>query len=854
MTRRHPLHGLDDDIRDHIEREAEENVARGMTVEKARRAALRTFGGMLRAKEDARAIWVPLWAGQTVQDVRFALRSWWRSPAFAGVVVLTLALGIGATTAIFTVVHSIVIKPLPYPDSDRLLRIGHRIGGIEQMYFSDGILAAYVSQTRAFQEVGAWDPDSLTATVTGLGTPEEVRLLIASRGLLAALGVPPVLGRWFSEREDSPGAAPTVLLSHAYWQQRFGGNREVLGRVLTIHGQPHEIIGVMPAAFGFQEPDIIQPLQADPDAVGGIFRLTGIARMKPGVSIQQAEDDVARILEAWFEASGVNGDRSVEWLPALRPLKQDVIGNIAGSLWVLMGAIGVVLLMACANVVTLLLVRTDRHHQEFALRMALGAHWTRLARSFLIESLTLAIAGGLVGVGLAYGGLQLLLVLAPGNLPRLNEIAIDPVALGVAVLVSVLSGLLFGLGPILKYARPQISTGLASVGRRLVGTRESYRSQTTLVAAQIALALVLLISAGLMIRSFQNLRGVQPGFSQPHDVQTFTVSIPRPEVTDPVRVTHMQQEIVERVRAIPGVDAVAFATRVPMDETTRWSSAITAQDPPETRRTPPNRHVRLVSPGFFHALGIPLVAGRDFTWTDHYERREVTIVSENLAREFWGSPSLALGRQIREFYDARSPWREIVGVAGDVYDDGVHQDPPATVYWPAGWTSRTFGIAGFQPRQVTFVVRSRRTATPGFLGEIGEAVRGVHSSLPVAQVRTLGQIYDQSMARTSFTLVMLAIAASMAVLLSGVGLYGVIAYAVSRRRREIGIRLALGAQPRDVLRLFVCRGLALTAIGVSIGLLLAAGVTRLMRALLFGVTPLDPITFMLVPVALVTVV
>jgi predicted permease len=412
-----------------------------------------------------------------------------------------------------------------------------------------------------------------------------------------------------------------------------------------------------------------------------------------------------------------------------------------------------------------------------------------------------------------------------------------------------MSGILFGLIPILKYAGPRIAQAVGASGRGTSLTRERHRSQNALVAVQMALALILLVSSGLMIRSFQTLRNVETGFMQPHNVQTFAVSIPPTEVAEPERVTRMQHEILEKIAAIPGVASAAFTTRLPMDQTDRWSSAIFAEDKPEDRPTPLNRHVRFVSPGMFQTLGTPLVAGRDFTWTDHYDRREVAIISENLAGAIWGSPAAALGKRIREFYDNSSPWREIVGVAGNVHDDGVHQAPPATVYWPAT-TSRTFGMAGFQPRRVTVAIRSERAGTESLLDEIGEALRSVDANLPLAQVRTLGEVYDQSMTRTSFTLVMLAIAGAMALLLGLFGIYGVISYAVSQRRREIGIRLALGAQAREVQRLFVRRGLALVSVGLAIGLGGAVASTRLMQSLLFGISPLDPITFTAMPIVL----
>jgi predicted permease len=364
----------------------------------------------------------------------------------------------------------------------------------------------------------------------------------------------------------------------------------------------------------------------------------------------------------------------------------------------------------------------------------------------------------------------------------------------------------------------------------------------------MSLALVLLVSAGLLIRSFVALRHVAPGFTEPARVQTFGISIPVSVVADPARVMRMQHDVVDRIAAIPGVASVAFTTRLPMDPSDRWSAAITAEGVADDGRTPPNRQVKVISPGMFQTLGTPLVAGRDFTWIDLDDLRDVAIVSENLAREIWGTPAGALGKRIREYYNAKGPWREIVGVAGDVYDDGAHQRPPATIYWPAQLHAGQ--PAGYEPRRVSVVIRTARAGTESLLKEVHAAVWSVHASVPLAQVRTLNDVYEESMAQTSFTLVMLAIAGTMALLLGIFGLYGVLSYAVSQRRREIGIRLALGAQPREIRRLFLRRGLVLTAVGVAIGLAGAAGFSRIIQSLVFGISPVDPITFTAVPIVL----
>jgi predicted permease len=750
-----------------------------------------------------------------------------------------LALGIGATTLMFSVVNGVLLNPLPYPDSGALVRISHLIGGKDLPWFSDVIYLTYADNSQTMQDVGVWMGET-TATITGLGDPEEVHTLTASQSLLTVLGVQPEFGRWFSKAEDAPGAADAVMLTHAYWYRTFGGDRGILARALTINGRHHQIVGVMPATFRFgQEFDLIVPLRIDRGRPVPGFRLEGVARLKPGVTLTQANADAGRIVRLWLTATGPKDPAFLaRYAAALRPLKQDVVGTIGRTLWVLMATIGMVLLMACANVANLLLIRAEARRQEFAIRAALGAGWTRLARQLLAESLTLAVLGGIVGTGLAYGGLRVLIALGPENLPRLSELSIDANVLGFALAASLLSGLLFGVIPIIKYARPQLAHAMAAGGRGIGLTREGQRSQQALVAIQIAGALVLLVSAGLMIRSFYALRGVEPGFVNPEHVQTFSVSIPETVVAEPQRVMRMQHDILDNIARIPGVSSASFANRLPAGPG-RASTALAAHDIPDDGKTPPNRHLKTISPGMFQTLGIPIVAGRDFTWTDLQEGRPLAIVSANLAREYWGSPDAALGKRIREYYGPRDAWREVVGVSGDVYDDGAHQAPPETVYFPE-----------LEPRRVAVIIRTERAGTAGLLAQAQEAVWSVHRTLPLSDVRTLDDVFAESLARTSFTLVMLAVAGGMALLLGIFGLYGVLSYAVSQRRPEIGIRLALGAQPHEIRRLFLRRGLMLTAVGVTIGLAAAKLFVPVLQSLLFGIEPFDPLTFTATPLVL----
>ena len=783
-------------------------------------------------------------------QVKHILRRLARTPGFAAMVLLTLAVGIGANSAIFSVISGVLLKPLPYRDPEALIGVWHAapgIGFMGDLNCSPTMYFTYREQNRTFQEFGLWSNGA--ASVTGLGEPEQVRTLLVTYGTLQALGVQPALGRWFSEAEDKPGAPDIVLLTHGYWQRRFGGDPHAIGRTVTVDSKPHRVIGVMPADFQFQNanPDLILPERFDRNKVFlGNFSYQGIARLKPGVSLQQADADVARMLPIWLKQwpAPPGFDRAIfeniHIGPALRPLKRDVVGDIGKALWVLMGTIGIVLVIACANVANLLLVRAEGRQHELAIRAALGAGWGRIARDLLAESLMLGAIGGVLGLGLAFAGLRLLIAIGPQTLPRLTEIRIDPLVLAFTLAVSLLAGLLFGMVPAIKYAGPHLSTALRGGGRTLSQSRERHRARNVLVVVQVGLAFVLLVASGLMIRTFQALRNVRPGFTGPGSIQMMRISIPEAQVREGERVVRMQQDILNKLTSIPGVTSAAFASSAPM-EGFNWSDVLFAEDKTYAEgQIPPIRRYKVVSPGFFKTTGTPLIAGRDFTWTDLYDHRRVAMVSENMAREIWGNPGAALGKRVRE--GAADPWREIVGVAGDVYDDGVQKIPPKTVFWPALMGSFV-GDPIHISRSSTFLIRSNRAATSGFLSEVRGAVWAVNPNLPLALVRTLQEVYEKSMARTSFTLIMLAIAGAMALLLGIVGIYGVISYSVSQRTREIGIRMALGAQHAALKRMFVWQGLLLAGMGLTCGLAAAVGLTRLMSSLLFEIRPLDPATY-----------
>ena len=844
----------------HLELLVERYVRSGMTPEAADTAARRQLGSTLLVREEVHQMNSIGWLERLTADLRVASRMLRRNAGFALAAIGTLALGISATTAIFSVVNAVMIRPLPYPQPDALVGIWHsaQFQGVTSgnIRLSSTMYLAYREHNQTFQEFGVWH--SGAANVTGVGEPDEVRTLVVTYGTLNAIGVVPTLGRWFSPADDTAGTTETVILSYGYWQRRFGGDSAAVGRTITIDSRPREVIGVMPQGFRFlhADPEVILPQRFAGNQLqpNDVHAFVGIARLKPGVSLQQANADVRRMLPIWITQYGTSGPvlRAARFEPSLRPAKEDVIGDVGSVLWMLMGTIGIVLLIACANVANLLLVRAESRHQELAIRAALGAGWGRIAHQLLVESVTLGVLGGALGLAFAYGGLQILAAIAPANLPRVADISIDPVVLTFTLAVSLLSGLLFGLIPVLKYAGPTMSGALRGPlhggSRTLSQGRERHRSQNALVVAQVGLAVVLLVAAGLMIRTFDALRKVRPGFAQPETVQMLRLSIPEAQVAEPERVVRMQQDIAERIAAIPGVESAAFATAMPLEMEFENNVPVTAEHKTYDQGIRPLRRSTSVSPGLFRTLGTPVLAGRDFTWSDIYDQRPVAVVSENMAREMWGAPSDALGKRIH--MGAVGDWHEIIGVVGDVYDSGVHQKAPAIVYWRAG-VQRLSGASGpFVPRAATFAIRSERAGTDDLAMRISEAVWAINPSLPLARVQTLAEVYSQSMSRTSFTLVMLALAGSMALALGIVGIYAVLSYVVSQRRREVGIRLALGAQPGELRRKFVRHGLVLAGVGIVTGLLAAAGLTPLLSSLLFGVGPLDPVTYTGVPILL----
>ena len=791
------------------------------------------------------------------RDARYVLRSLQRRPAFAFAAIVTLALGIGATTAIFSVVYSVLIKPLPYPNPDELVMIRHSTAPLytNDITTSTSMYFTYRAESRTLAEIGLYGDGG--ETLTRVDGTERVRSLRVTHGVLESLGVQPLRGRWFTEQETGPkpeGPAP-VILSYAFAQSHFGGDAAALGQELQVNGRQAQVVGIMPRDFRFLDMsppfDIIVAVPLDPTQGNiGTFNFHALGRLKPGVTPEQAGADLQRMIPIWLGAwpmlEGLTQTReAIEgWhiKPVVRSLKTDLVGGVASALWVLMGAIGAVLLIACANIANLTLVRADARRPELAVRAALGAVPARLARELLVESLVIGVLGGALGLALAYVGLELLVAIGPRNLPRLEEIAVHPPVLAFTIAVSLASTLAFGLIAALKHA---LRADLSAFGgmRASSGSRERSTTRSALVVVQVALALVLVVSAVLMIRTFEALRDVHPGFVDAASIQTVRTWAPNQLARDQKQTVRMEHEILDKIAALPGVTSAGFTNVLPMENGPFiWSSYVVVDGRPTAPgESAPGRRFKWVSPGYLGAMGTRIVAGRDFTWADIEAGGRVALISEDFARELGREPADALGLRIRPPIES-DDWREVIGVVQGVKEDQLYAEAPSIVYWPA-LMENALGYREFTYPAMAFTVRSNRAGTASLNNEIRQAVWSVNRDVPIALERRMIELYAGSLARTSFALVMLAIAGAMALALGLVGIYGVIAYVVSQRSREIGIRMALGAERSQVRTMFVRQGLALSGVGLAIGVVAALGLTRLMSSLLFGIKPTDVVAY-----------
>ena len=763
--------------------------------------------------------------GDLVQDVRTALRGFRRAPGFAIVAIVTLALGIGANTAIFSVVDAVLLRPLPYRNPDELVAVW---GGTLGEFLRIGELS------RSYQSIGAHRTESIG--LSGDGEPERIDGASITAGLFPTLGIAPALGRSFAAGENEERAERVVILSDALWRRRYGGDSAVVGRTVTVNGFPHTVIGVMPAGFHYpaRTSDVWIPIPYPRSNAGQMWGWGGhriTARLAPGSSALTAQSELRAI------SKQIRRDNPV-WDPGedygktaeVVPLQERAVGGVRPTLILLLAVVGAVLLIACANVANLLLVRATAREKELAIRSALGGGRGRLVRQLMTESIVLSAFGGLAGVVFAWAGLRVLVAMLPPAMPRAAEIVIDARVLGFTAALSLFTGIIFGLVPAMRSAGSSLLGTLTESGRGTSRGRSHQRLSNGLVIAEIALAVVLVASAGLLVRSFVELGRVDPGFA-PNHLVVARVSAPEKAYTDPARMRGLFDRILERVATFPGVESAAAVNPLPLrDPLNGLAIRVQGQHEDLGRTLPSADHYQMITPGYIRAMGIPLLSGRAFTDADRPGSPDVVLVSESIARRFWPDGD-AVGKRIG--YPWPSPWLTIVGVVKDVKVDSLNSGPTTAVYRP---------FAQSPIPAMTVVIRT--TARPGEIASLLRATVGeLDPTVPVSDVAAMDDVVASSMARPRFAMALLSAFAAIALLLGTIGIYGVIAYAVSQRTREIGVRMALGATPTDALWMVIRRGAALTAAGVTLGTLAALGATRLLAGLLYGVSPTDPATF-----------
>jgi predicted permease len=775
------------------------------------------------------------------QDLRYGVRMLLKNRGFTLVAILTLALGIGANTAIFSVVNAVVLRPLPYPNAERLVRCDWQlekgdIGAVTALVF-----AYWKEHTRAFEAAAGYAGINSGFNLAGGAEARRVRGLQVSEGFFRVLGVGPVIGRGFLPEEDRPQGPQVAIISDSLWRSYFGGDPTLVGKEMILNGRRHTIIGILPSSFQFESPiEVLLPLQARADVRDDGQNTVMIARLKTGITREQAQMEVSQLLPEFrreFPRHLREGERGMR----LDAYHQTVVGSTSQTLWLLFGAVGFVLLIACANVANLLLARATARKGEIAIRLALGASRWRITRQLLTESWLLAISGSLLGLLVALWSVPALLALAPPGLPRLEEVNLDYQAVLFAVGASLLTSLLFGIAPALRAARLDVNEAVKSSSGRSSAGRLDSRVRGLLVVSEIALSLVLLVGAALLIKSFLKLRAVEIGFD-PHQVTTAQASLTSEKYQTTAQVWAFEQQVLQRISSLPGVIAAATSSNVPLERGLRMGVRFETPSGSVVQTV----QIRAISPQYFRALGIPVSRGREFSEADHQASAPVVIINETLARRHWPDRH-PIGEQITR----QGQQQQIVGVARDIKEIGLDKEVEPTVYLPVSQVSDGLMRMMNGWFLTSWIVR---TSGPIDLADVlRQAVKEADPQMPLANVRPLTQIISASYASRQFMLLVMGIFGSLALLLTAVGIYGVLSYQVSQRTNEIGIRMALGAEPRDVLKLVVGQGMRLALAGVAIGLIASYGLTRLIANLLFDVSPTDPATFTVIALLLATV-
>jgi predicted permease len=834
---------LDNEMRAHLAMLVDEKIATGLSPEQAQRNALIEFGGVDQVKEQVRDVRMGAMIEQVWQDGRYAARVLRKNPGFTAIVVITLALGIGVNTAIFSLVDGILLRPLPYDQPDRLVRLvqSQRQIGLEAWNLSQASFAALRDNTHSLEAVAAYSTSG--ANLTGDGDPERVSLGTVSADFFKVLGLPPILGRAFRAGEDTPGNNGVCVISFGFWQRRFAGDSNIIGRSLNLSSTAIEVVGVMPAGFSFPRPEteIWIPLALNPTRTAPYF-LRAIARLAPGVSPSEAETETTAVL--WDYArqhpdigeSRVPLDQGSALKTMVTPLKEVMVGATQKPLLILLCAVGLVLLIACANVANLLLARATSRVREIAVRFALGATPSRVARQLLTESLVLALIGGAGGVMLAWLGVRMLGRMPTDGIPRIEAVTVDVRVLAFTAGLALLTGLLFGLMPALRAYRMGMVAAMHEGGR---GGTSSRRSNSVLVAAQFALSFVLLIGAGLLLKSFQRLQSVDLGFN-PEKLLTMVVSLPARKYSKPDQSLQFYQGLIDRLRSLPGVRAAGLTTNIPFVGDDNTDNFIVEGHEPGTGDEGVQGQLLSMTPGNLQAMGIPLLRGRDFLEADKSNSQLVAIVDETLARMYWPDGD-AVGKRVETTGDMQ--WMTIVGVVGGIKQDGFAEKLQPHIYAPLAQT----------PTQLVKLVIKTDGPPNSTIGAVRTVVSGLDPDIPVYSIRSMNDVIGRTLNSQRLTNLLLTSFSVLALLLAAVGIYGTMSLYVGSRKNEFGIRLALGAQPRVLLRLVLREGMLLIAAGIAIGVGGALVLTRAIASLLFEVSPTDPVVFTGVPLLLVFV-
>jgi predicted permease len=849
---------LDRDIRDHLEEETEDNIARGMSPEEARHAAVRKFGNVTRVKEDVGEIWSVVWLEQLWQDVYYALRVLRKSPGFAAIAILTLALGIGANTSLFSVVNGVLLNPLPYPHSDQVVTVAEWFPKYGEGAISYPDFLDWARLNHTFASLAAYRRDGFN--LTGQGDAEQVTATEVSASFFSLLGVNPILGRTFSSAEDQLGGPPAVILSGGFWKSKFGSSPDIIGKGLSLDGTDYTVVGVIPESFyfccswtEFRLSDVYVTIGASKDPAVRDRRMTpsiwAVGRMKPGVTLAQARadmDGVARSLAVTYP--DIDRDLGI----VVTPLKQVMVRDIRPLLLVLLAAVGFVLLIACVNVSNLLLARSAARGREFAVRGALGASRIRIVRQLLTETILLGMAGGALGLLLAWWGTRAVLAALPSALPSADGVQLDPRVLLFTVGVSLLAGVLFGLAPALKTSRPDLHETLKEGGRGSSGTR--YRTQNILVIVEMALAVVLLVGAGLTIRTLVGLWSVNPGFD-PHSVLSFRVGLP-PSISnaDTGTIRANLRQLTEKIASVPGVSAVSLTTgAIPLTHESALIFWREGQPKPAAETSMPFALWYRVGPDYLKVMKIPLLRGRFLTAQDDANSPGVCVIDEEFARRFFSGED-PIGKRLNFSLVYNQPL-QIVGVVGHIKHYGLDETVDSRIhaqFYMSPFQLPDDQFTTYASSAVGYVIRTQGSAG-AFAGVVRDALREFNSKAALYAPETMDSIFARSLASRRFAAILLASFATLALVLASIGIYGVVSYVVGQRTHEIGIRMALGARRDQVLKIVLAEGARLALLGVMIGLAAAIGLTRLMASILYGVSATDPLTFAVVAIVLTVV-